>query len=513
MGLARPILINESWEGLNLNQIIELKNIDKNFFGVQALKNVDFSVNEGEIHCLVGENGAGKSTLVKIISGVYQKDGGEIYFKGEKVKLNSPLHAQKSGISVIYQEFNLVNGLTVGENIFMGREILNKFGMIDWKRLNSKSKKILDRLGVDISPTERIKNLSVAEQQFVEIAKALSYGSDLIIMDEPSATLTPEELDRLFNLISNLKEEGVSIVYISHKIEEIMEIGDRVTVLRDGEKIGTEKIENMNRDKIIEWMVGRPLDESFPERIKKNEEIVLQVNNLSRKDKLHDINFSLHRGEILGIAGLVGAGRTELLRAIYGADSIDSGEIKVNGKNIAIYSPQDALKSGIGLLPEDRKQQGLILNQSLRNNLTLPDLDKITNKFLIDIDMENKELEKHIDDLNIKTSSKDALVKSLSGGNQQKVVIAKLLYTDVDILLFDEPTRGIDVGAKREIYKLMDALTKEGKSIIMISSELPEVLGMSDRVLVMNEGHIANIYDNDELSQEEVMKSATKEVN
>ena len=495
-----------------MSKIIELNDISKHFFGVQALKNVDFSVNEGEIHCLVGENGAGKSTLVKIISGVYQKNEGEIFFKGDKVKINSPLHAQENGISVIYQEFNLINGLTVGENIFMGREILNGLGMIDWKKLNSKSQKILDRLGVNISPTDRVKNLSVAEQQFVEIAKALSYGSDLIIMDEPSATLTPEELDKLFLLISNLKDEGVSIVYISHKIEEVMEIGDRVTVLRDGEKIGTEKVENMDRDKIIEWMVGRPLEESFPERFKKNTDIVLKVNNLSRKDILHDINFSLHQEEILGIAGLVGAGRTELIRAIYGADTKDSGDIKVFGKKVAIYSPKDALAAGIGLLPEDRKRQGLILEQSIRKNITLPDIDKVSNKFFIDTDKENKEIEKHIKELNIKTSSKDAPIKSLSGGNQQKVVIAKLLYTDVDILLFDEPTRGVDVGAKREIYKLMQALTEEGKSIIMISSELPEVLGMSDRVLVMNEGHIADIYDGKGLNQEKVMKSATREV-
>ncbi|MFW5988163.1 MAG: sugar ABC transporter ATP-binding protein, partial [bacterium] len=366
--------------------------------------------------------------------------------------------------------------------------------------------------GVNISPEDRVKNLSVAEQQFVEIAKALSYGSDLIIMDEPSATLTPEEVNKLFELISNLKKEGVSIVYISHKIEEIMKIGDRVTVLRDGEKIGTEKVENMDREKIIKWMVGRPLKESFPERFKKNTDIVLKVNNLSRKGILHDLNFSLHKGEIIGIAGLVGAGRTELVRAIYGADSKDSGEIKVFGKNVSIYSPKDALEAGIGLLPEDRKQQGLILEQSLRKNITLPDLDKVSNKLFIDFEKENKEIEKYIKKLNIKTASNNSLVKALSGGNQQKVVIAKLLYTDVDILLFDEPTRGIDVGAKREIYKLMDELTKEGKSIIMISSELPEVLGMSDRVLVMNEGHITDIYNCQGLTQEKVIKSATKEV-
>lgn len=495
-----------------MSNILEMKGISKHFYGVQALAKVDLRVEEGEVHVLVGENGAGKSTLMKILSGAYQRDSGEIFFDGEKLELSSPLAAQEKGISIIYQEFNLIPGLTVAENIYLGREPQKKSGLVDWKKLYKNTSKVLDRLDTDINPKILVKKLSVAEQQFVEIAKALSFGSKLIIMDEPSATLTPGEIRKLFNVIENLKADAVSIIYISHHLDELFEIGDSVTVLRDGELISRDQVKDVDKDYIIKQMVGRELTKSFPERKKEPGEVVLEINNISRAGILNNISFDLRKGEILGIAGLVGSGRTELVRAIYGADLKDKGEIKLFGNKVEINSPKDSIENGIGLLPEDRKQQGLVLEQPVKSNVTLARLEELVDKYLINQNKEEKEVNKFVDDLNIKTPSIETLAKSLSGGNQQKVVLAKWLFTDSNILIFDEPTRGIDVGAKFEIYLLMNKLTELGKSIIMISSDMPEIIGMSDRVLVVHQGEITGEFNKEELTQEKIMQSAAGEV-
>jgi ribose transport system ATP-binding protein len=495
-----------------MDNILEMKNINKSFFGVRALKSVSLEIRRGEVHCLIGENGAGKSTLMKILSGAYQRDSGEILFNGKPLDTSSTLQVQQEGISIIYQEFNLASVLSVAENIFMGREPLNKFGMIDKEKMHANTQEILDKLGVEVSPKALVNKLSVAEQQFVEIAKALSFGAKLIVMDEPSATLTPKELERLFAVIYDLKMKGVSIIYISHHLDELIEIGDRVTVLRDGEHVATDDVDKIDKDQIIRWMVGRDLTNSYPPRAVTPGEKVLEVKNLSSEGVLKDINFSLHKGEILGVAGLVGAGRTELVRALYGADPKDTGEIYLNDKLINVESPKDSIDHGISLLPEDRKQQGVVLGQSIKNNITLAKIDKITKKILIDNGQERREVQKYIKSLGVKTPSQEMLARNLSGGNQQKVVLAKWMFTNSNILIFDEPTRGIDVGAKYEIYELMNKLTEQGKSIIMISSELPEIIGMSDRVLVMHKGRISSVYDRTELSQEKIMKSAAGEV-
>ncbi|AZO95303.1 sugar ABC transporter ATP-binding protein [Halocella sp. SP3-1] len=495
-----------------MDKILEMKNINKRFYGVQALKDVNLAINRGEVHVLVGENGAGKSTLMKIISGAYQKDSGQIFIDNEEVINQSPLLMQHLGISIIYQEFNLISGISIAENIYLGREPLKKSGLVDWKKLYDKTAELLAKLGLDINPKTLVSKLSVAQQQFVEIAKALSFGAKLIIMDEPSATLTPKELERLFDVVKELKNNGVSIIYISHHLDEIFEIGDRVSVLRDGENVGTDNVENLDKDEIIKMMVGRRLDKTFPERNAKIGEVVLEIKNLERVDVLNDISFTLHKGEILGIAGLVGSGRTELVRALYGADVRDNAEIKLYNKSIKINSPRDSIRHGIGFLPEDRKQQGLVLGQSVKYNITLANLSNLVDRIFINKSKEKKEVANYVKKITIKTPSLLTMVKSLSGGNQQKVVLGKWLFTDSDILIFDEPTRGIDVGAKFEIYNLMNELTEQGKSIIMISSELPEIIGMSDRVLVMYKGSINGEFHRNELDQERIMKSAAGEV-
>lgn len=495
-----------------MGNILEMKEINKRFYGVKALIDVNLTVRKGEVHALVGENGAGKSTLMKILSGAYQKDSGKIYIQGKEVTAPSPTLMQQLGISIIYQEFNLISGLSIAENIYLGREPLKKSGLIDWTQLFRKTEELLEKLNLSISPKTLVSKLSVAQQQFVEIAKALSLGAKIIIMDEPSATLTPKELDCLFDVVKDLKSKGVSIIYISHHLDEIFEIGERVTVLRDGENVGTNNIENVDKSTIIKMMVGRRLNQTFPERSQQPGDIVLEVNNLTRENVLNDINFTLRKGEILGIAGLVGSGRTELVRALYGADRKDDADIKLKGRKIKIASPQDSINNGIGLLPEDRKQQGLVLSQSVKYNITLANLRSIINNIFINKTREKTVVNDYIDKISIKTPSPAILTRSLSGGNQQKVVLAKWLYTDSNILIFDEPTRGIDVGAKFEIYRLMNELTEQGKSIIMISSELPEIIGMSDRVIVMYKGRITGRFDREELKQEKIMKSAAGEV-
>ena len=489
---------------------LEMRAITKTYPGVRALDGVSLTVGQGEVHALLGENGAGKSTLMKILAGAQSKDTGEILLDGQPVEIDSPQKAMSLGVSIIYQEFNLVPYLSAGENIFLGREPRASLpGFVNFKALFTEAQRVLDNLGVKIDARMPVNRLSIAQQQMVEIAKATSRKSRLIIMDEPSATLTDHELRALFSLIRQLKTEGVSVIYISHRLEEIIEVCDRATVMRDGKWIATEDVKNLNREEIIRLMVGRELKDAIPKVPAPIGEPALEVRRLNRKGVLHDISFTLHKGEILGIAGLVGAGRTETARVIFGADSLDSGEILVNGCPVTIHSPQDAIKNGIGFVTEDRKHQGLVLGMTVRENSTLANLGAISSVGFINRSQEKQVAEKYRKDLATKTPTIEQAVKNLSGGNQQKVVLSKWLFTGSKILIFDEPTRGIDVGAKSEIYKLMNELAAQGVAILMISSELPEVLGMSDRILVMHEGKITGELPRSEASQERIMTLAT----
>jgi ribose transport system ATP-binding protein len=487
-----------------------MRHISKQYPGVRALDDVSLTVYSGEVHALLGENGAGKSTLMKILAGAQPRDSGEILLNGHPVSIDSPQQAMDFGISIIYQEFNLVPYLTAGENIFLGREPRAKIpGFVDFKTLYAESQATLDRLGVRIDARTPVNRLSVAQQQMVEIAKATSRKSKIIVMDEPSATLTEHELQSLFALIRQLKAEGVSIIYISHRLEEVFEVCDRATIMRDGKWIATKEVAELTREEIIRLMVGRELKDAIPKVAAKPGAVALKVKNLNRAGVLHDISFEVREGEVVGLAGLVGAGRTETARVIFGADPMDSGSIEIMGKPVRIHSPQEAIKQGIGLVTEDRKQQGLVLGMAVRENNTLANLDALSTFSFIRRKEERQIAEKYRSDLGIKTPSIEQAVQNLSGGNQQKVVLAKWLFTGSKVLIFDEPTRGIDVGAKSEIYKLMNELAAQGVAILMISSELPEILGMSDRILVMHEGRIAGELSRAEATQEAIMHLAT----
>ncbi|CAH2214222.1 ribose ABC transporter ATP-binding protein RbsA [Tepidibacter aestuarii] len=487
--------------------ILEMRGITKEFPGVKALDGVDLKLYTGEVMALLGENGAGKSTLMKILSGVYKKNDGEMYYEGQKIELRGPKDAQEKGIAIIHQELNLIPQLTIGENIFLGREPLNSFGKIDWTKLYKDAEVLLKKLRVDKSPKELLGNLSLGQQQMVEIAKALSLNARIIIMDEPTDALTDKETVSLFKVINELKNEDKAIVYISHRLKEIFEICDDITVLRDGKYIGEEKVSNLDEDKIIEMMVGRKLTEQFPKVHASTGETVLKVRNLSNQ-YVKDINFEVKKGEILGISGLMGAGRTELAKTLYGAISKDAGDIFINGKKVSINSPKEGLKEGIAYVCEDRKSEGLILGLSVKENMTISSLDKISTLVRIDKTKEGSDVKDYINKMSIKTPSIDQIIKNLSGGNQQKVAIAKAIMTQPEVLILDEPTRGVDVGAKKEIYDLINILKKQGKAIIMISSEMPEILGMSDRILVLHEGKITGEFSMNDATQEKIMKSA-----
>lgn len=490
--------------------VLQMRGICKSYPGVRALDNVDLEVRAGEVHAVVGENGAGKSTLMKILAGAQPRDAGEIWINGQLVQIDSPQKAMDLGISIIYQEFNLVPYLNAAENIFLGREPASRLpGFVDFRTMYREAQAVIDRLGVPINVRTPVNRLSVAQQQMVEIAKATSRKSSIIVMDEPSATLTEHELERLFALIRQLKSEGTAIVYISHRLEEVFQIADRVTVLRDGKHIATRNTADLTREEIIRLMVGRELTQMIPKVPAPIGDVVLEVRGLSQKGRLYDISFQLRKGEILGIAGLVGAGRTELARAIFGADRIDSGELLLEGKPIRVRSPQDAIKLGIGLVTEDRKAQGLVLGMVVRENITLANLGALTRFNFISVARERQVARKYVEDLSIRTPSVEQTVQNLSGGNQQKVVLSKWLFTQSKVLIFDEPTRGIDVGAKTEIYQLMNELAARGVAMLMISSELPEVLGMSDRILVMHEGRIVGELSASEATQEKIMHLAT----
>lgn len=493
-----------------MKKILEMRNISKSYPGVQALDNIQFDLNEGEVHALVGENGAGKSTLMKILAGAEVKTSGEIIVYGKKTDFQSPHDSKANGIALIYQEFNLIPELSVAENIFLGIEP-TQYGFIERKKLYARAKAILDRIGVEVDPHTPVKNISVAQQQIVEIAKSLTMNAQIIAMDEPSATLTEYELQKLFDLINKLKADGIGIIYISHRLEEIFSIADRVTVLRDGKYIETNSIDALNKDRIIKLMVGRSLDEEFPKKNFSRGRQLLTVKNLNSDSLLKDINFELYAGEILGITGLVGAGRTELARAIFGADEVTNKTIYLQDQQIEINSPQDAIRHGIGLLTEDRKNQGLILGMAIYENISLTNLQELSKGGFIQHKREVQIAQKYMEDIRIKAPGEWQLIKNLSGGNQQKVVVAKWLFSKSKVIFFDEPTRGVDVGAKVEIYNLMNSLVEKGIGIIMISSELPEVIGMCDRILVMHQGKIRGELSHAEATQEKIMYFATGE--
>ncbi len=469
---------------------------------------MDFELLRGEVHAIVGENGAGKSTLINILSGAIPPTEGEIYLDGERIQHFSPSYALKHGISVIHQELLLIPELDVGQNIFLGQEPI-KGGFIDWPVIYKKSKEILSELGLSIDPYEKIKNLSIAMQQMVEIARAISFDAKVIAMDEPTSSLSEEEINILFDLIKRLSKSGKSIIYISHRLEEIFEIANRVTVMKDGEKIITDNIENLTKEKIVTYMVGRKIEEMYPERKVEKKEEILSVGHFTRAGYFEDISFSLHRGEILGFYGLVGAGRSELAQTIFGLYPKDKGVLRFKGKKVKIKRCQDAISLGIGYLPEDRKTQGLFLNMAITHNTVISSIYQFLKMGIL---LKNKIVEKtkeYIELLKIKTPSVYQIVNNLSGGNQQKVIIAKWLLTRPEVFILDEPTRGIDVGTKREIYNLMDSMSKEGIGIVMISSDLPEILGVADRIIVMREGKIVGEFTKDEATEELVVARAT----
>lgn len=497
------------------DKLLVMEGIDKSFPGVRALDHCRLELNAGEVLALVGENGAGKSTLMKILTGVYTKDAGRIIYKGEEVDISSTKVAQGLGISIIHQELNLAPHLTAAQNIFIGREFMGMGKLfVDDKVANKKAQEIFDRMNLDLDPKVKVGTLTVAKQQMVEIAKALSFESSILIMDEPTAALTDTEIEELFKIIKDLKAKGVAIVYISHRMEELKKISDRITIMRDGCYVNTVNTKDVSLDEIISMMVGRTIYHN-PRGSSKNSkgEVVLEVKNLNRGKTIKDVSFKLHKGEILGFAGLMGAGRTEVARAIFGADKLESGKILIKGKEVKVRQPKDAVEHGVGYLSEDRKRYGLTISETVEENVSLACVEKFTKYGFTNFKTITQLTNDYINKLAIKTPSSRQIVKNLSGGNQQKVVIAKWLLKDCDVLIFDEPTRGIDIGVKSEIYNLLSELVQEGKSIIMISSELPEILRMSDRVIVMCEGRVTGELAIEDANQESIMKYATNREN
>ncbi|MGX8709512.1 MAG: sugar ABC transporter ATP-binding protein [bacterium] len=487
--------------------ILKLDSIVKIFPGVKALDGVHLEIKKGEIHALCGENGAGKSTLMKIISGAHPYTSGNMYFEGEKISFHSTKEARDKGISMIYQEFNLVPYLSVAENIFLEALPKKKNGLFDWKTLNQKAKELLKRLKLNVDPQLPVNKLSVAQAQMVEIAKCLSRNAKVIIMDEPTAALTDEEIDILFSIIRSLSQEGISIIYISHRLDEIFKLADRVTVFRDGKNVATKNIGDIGYQELVSMMVGKDISDLYPHREYSGKETVLEAKNITGRG-VKDVSFELKKGEILGIAGLMGSGNIELSKILYGAIPMEKGEIKIGNAPADCSTPRKALRSGIGFVSDDRKNEGLILIRSVKENISLSSLKKICRHSLVNHKAEEKMVTKNIRSLNIKVSSYNQLGQNLSGGNQQKVVFAKILETVPSICIMDEPTRGVDVGAKSEIYQIMNRMTEEGKSIILVSSDLPELIGMSDRILIMREGKIVMSLNRNESNQELILAYA-----
>lgn len=490
--------------------ILEFKKVCKSFGEVKVLKEIDLSIEQGEVFALMGENGAGKSTLMKILSGAYSRDSGEVYLNGSHVNITNPSQALDYGISIIYQELSVIPTLTVVENIFLGRLLKKKNGLLDWPEMQRQSLDAIKQVNLNISPNTVLSDLSVAQRQLIEIARAVSLKAKVVIMDEPTSSLSENEIRMLFQIIDSLKKQGVTIIYISHKLEEIMEICDRIAVLKDGSVTGISYIKDTDKDQIVNWMVGRNIEDYYPKRkpYTRSQDPVLKVEHFSDGKVVKDVNFEAHGGEILGIYGLVGSGRTETMRAIFGADKLQSGNLYLNGEQINIRSPQDAIEHGIVLCTEDRRHEGLISIFSIKTNVTLANFSSMSKKGFINHKTESSIAEHYVDAMKIKAAGIQTQVQFLSGGNQQKVVIGKWLNTHSDIYIFDEPTRGVDVGAKVDIYQLMIDLADAGKTVIMVSSELPEILGVSDRIMVMCEGEITYTCQNIDITEEHLIKYA-----
>lgn len=488
---------------------IDMKDIHKAFGKNQVLSGVSFQLVPGEVHALMGENGAGKSTLMNILTGLHKSDKGQIRINGNETCFSNPKEAEQHGIAFIHQELNIWPEMTVLENLFIGKEISSKLGVLQTRKMKALAKEQFNKLSVSLSLEQEAGECSVGQQQMIEIAKALMTNAEVIIMDEPTAALTEREISKLFEVITALKKNGVSIVYISHRMEEIFAICDRITIMRDGKTVDTTNISETNFDEVVKKMVGRELTERYPKRTPSLGDKIFEVKNASVKGRFEDVSFSIRSGEIVGVSGLMGAGRTEIMRALFGVDRLDSGEIWIAGKKTAIKNPQDAVKKGLGFITENRKDEGLLLDTSIRENIALPNLSSFSPKGLIDHKREAEFVDLLIKRLTIKTASPETHARHLSGGNQQKVVIAKWIGIGPKVLILDEPTRGVDVGAKREIYSLMNELTERGVAIIMVSSELPEILGMSDRIIVVHEGRISGEIDAQEATQERIMTLAT----
>ena len=503
--MADPVSIQSPSQS---QPLLKMTNVSKSFPGVRALADVNLDLYPGEVLALLGENGAGKSTLIKILGGVHAPDTGSIEIDGQKIQIDSPTSSQDAGVGIIFQEFNLIPALTARENIFLGQEN-SALSWIATSQERETARSLFERIGVQVDPSALCRDLTVAQQQVVEIAKALALKARIVVMDEPSAALTPREVEGLYGIVDELRRQGIGIIYISHRLDEIDRLADRIMVLRDGQHVGTQQADEMTRDEIIELMVGRSLDNEFPDETRPVGEVRLEVKGLSRGDAVQDVSFDVRSGEILGVAGLVGAGRTETVRLLFGADRPDSGSVTLDGQELNIQSPRQAIAHGICLLTEDRKGQGLVLGQTVQENFGLPNMRDFVRAGFIRKTEETSAFGEYIHQLQIKVTGGHQVAETLSGGNQQKVVLAKWLQRNAEVIIFDEPTRGIDVGAKYEIYLLMNQLARRGKAIIMISSELPEVLGMSDRILVMHEGHVAGCLKNAGVSQEELMKLAT----
>ena len=488
---------------------IEMRGIDKSFGGNAVLKNAGFLLDDGEVHALMGENGAGKSTLMKILTGVYTKDAGQVIVDGKEVCYNNPQEAEKAGIVFIHQELNVLFDLTVEENMFLGKEIKKVFGICDRKAMRKRVQEILDMLGVDIDPTQRMDELSIGQQQMIEIAKALMVDAKVLIMDEPTAALTQSETEVLFKVVNSLRKKGVSIVYISHRMEEIFELCDRITILRDGTYIDTKRIADIDMNDIVEMMIGREIGERYPVRNSKIGDVAFEVKNLNCPGAFENVSFEVRAGEVLGVSGLMGAGRTEIMQAIFGNMPNVTGQLLLDGKEIKNKNPQQAIQNGIGFITEDRKVEGLMLEESIMKNISLANLGRISNGGVINKKKEQELVNKGIEELRIRCFGPQHECNNLSGGNQQKVIFAKWIYTNPKVLILDEPTRGVDIGAKKEIYNIINELAAKGVAIIMVSSELPEVLGMSDRVMVVREGEVRGILNKEEANQESIMTLAT----
>ena len=494
-------------DGGHKQPIARLAGVEKTYPGVRALKGVDFDVFAGEIHCLVGENGAGKSTLMKVLTGAIQPDAGRIEIDGAESTLD-PASAIRHGIGIVYQELDLIPAMSIAENIFLGHEPLKGAALIDFPALTRGTSEILASLDLDLPPSIKVRDLSPAHQQMVQIAKALSHKNRVLILDEPTASLTAKEVEHLFVLLRRLRAQGLGIVYISHRLEEVLALGDRITVFRDGSHIITRAVAGLTQSDIIKAMVGRSLDDQFPKSARHAAEELLSVKGLTRKGEFRDISFSLRKGEVLGIAGIIGAGRSELLETIFGIRRADAGTMSIDGKVVSIHSPRDAIKLGLGLVPEERRESGLVLGRSVADNLIFAMIDRLGSMMQLQHGAVRQTVDRYIRELSIKTPSGKVLAGSLSGGNQQKIVIGKWLAAGIKVLLLDEPTRGVDVNAKAEIYKLIDGLVQAGVGVIVVSSELPEVLGISDRVIVLSHGEMTATLETSRTSQEEIMQYA-----